>query len=419
MKYFYTFMVTKTKELINMYNLSTVIRFEVVRTLKKKSFWIMALGFPIAIVAIFAIIYLSNTSTDQAIKDLQKQQFTIAVTDDSHLIKPAILTSIKATTYPSKQQGIDSVTSGRVDGYIYYPSDLAKSPIEVYGKDVGIFNNGRYEAIANELLLSSVQTSVSTNVRSIIGGGTKTSVTTYRGGKVYDPTKEMIFPAVFLVLFYLLIAFFGGQMLTSTIEEKENRVIEMILTTIEARTLIIGKIISLVALALFQGCIIVIPALIGYLLLHDKLNLPFIDLSTLPVNMPRIVTGAVIFILSFLLFTGLLVLIGSSVPTAKEAGQFMGLIMILIFGPLYAATLFVSSPDAPLVRFLSLFPLTAPIPLLLRNAVGNLHGWEVAVAIPILIVSAIIVLVLAVRVFRYGALEYSRKISLREIFVRR
>jgi len=401
-----------------MHNLSTVIKFEFIRTLKKKSFWIMALGFPVMMVAIFAIIYFSNSSTDQAVKDLQKQQFTIAVTDGSHLVNPGILTAVKAKIYTSKDQGISAVKNGTVDGYIYYPSDLSKQPIEVYGSDVGIFNNGRYEAIAKSLLLNSVQGSVSANVRSVIGGTTTTNVTTYRDGKVYDPTKEMIFPGVFLVLFYMLIAFFGGQMLTSTIEEKENRVIEMILTTIEARTLIIGKIISLVALALFQGCIIIIPALVGYLLFHDKLNLPFIDLSTLPVDVPRIVTGAVIFALSFLLFTGLLVLIGSSVPTAKEAGQFMGLVMILIFGPLYAVTLFVSAPDQPLVRFLSLFPLTAPIPLLLRNAVGNLHGWEVALAIPILIVSAIIVLALAVRVCRYGALEYNRKISIREMFVR-
>jgi ABC-2 type transport system permease protein len=106
-------------------------------------------------------------------------------------------------------------------------------------------------------------------------------------------------------------------------------------------------------------------------------------------------------------------------PTAKEANQFIGIVFMLIFGPLYAASLFISAPDSPFVRFLTLFPLTAPIPLLLRNAVGNLTTWEVLVAIPILIVSAIIVLAIAVRVFRYGALEYSRKVSLKEIFNRR
>ena len=399
-----------------MHNLTTVIRFETIRTLKKKSFWLMALGFPVMMAAIFGIIFLSNKSTDQAVKELEKQQFSIMVTDDSKLVSQALLTAVKATTVTTKQQGIDSVKSGKTDGYIYYPANLASQPIEVYGKDVGLFDNSRYEAVARALLLNSVQTSVSPQVSAVIQGKTPASVTTYRGSEVYDPIKHMIFPGMFLVLFYLLIAFFGSQMLVSTTEEKENRVIEMILTTIEARTLIIGKIISLVALALLQGVIIVIPALSGYLLFRDQLQLPSFDLSSLPVDWLRIGIGALIFIVSFLMFTGLLVLVGASMPTAKEANQFIGIVFMLIFGPLYAVSLFISAPDSPFVRFLTLFPLTAPIPLLLRNAVGNLNTWELALAIPILIVSAAIVLALAVRVFRFGALEYSRKLGLREIF---
>jgi len=402
-----------------MHNLSTVIRFEIVRTLKKKSYWIMALGFPVMMSAIFAIIYFSNQSTNEAAKNLEKQSFSIEVTDETHLVKPAILDAIKAKTITDKQQGIKDVESGKVDSYIYYPSDLSKNAVEVYGQDVGIFNNSRYDAVAGMIMKESIQNSVDVNIRSVIADTAHTSVTTYRDGEAYDPFKQMILPGLFLVLFYMLIAFSANQMLTSTIEEKENRVIEMILTTIEARTLVIGKIVSQVALSLLQGCIIVLPALAGYLLFHEKLNLPFIDLTTLPVDVPRILTGAFVFAVSFMFFTGVLVLIGSSVPTAKEASQFLGVVMIAIFGPLYAVTLFISAPDAPLVRFLSLFPFTAPIPLLLRNAVGNLHPWELAIALPILIVSAALVLMLAVRVFRYGALEYSRKVSLREIFGRR
>lgn len=106
-------------------------------------------------------------------------------------------------------------------------------------------------------------------------------------------------------------------------------------------------------------------------------------------------------------------------PTAKEANQFIGIVFMLIFGPLYAASLFISAPESPFVQFLTLFPLTAPIPLLLRNAVGNLHSWEILVAIPILIISALIVLALAVRVFRFGALEYNRKMSFKEIIARK
>lgn len=401
-----------------MHNLSTVISFEIIRALKKKSFWVMAISFPLLMAAIFGIVYLSNQATNNASEDLSKQKFSMEVTDKSSLINPALLKNIHATVIEDKQQGIAHVKNGTIDAYFYYPSDLSKSPIEVYGKDVDVFQNSRYKATADTLLTTSVMPTVSPKVASVLQNKTTSTTTMYRDGAVYDSFKEMIFPGAFLVLFYLLISFFGNRMLTSTTEEKENRVIEMILTTIEARTLIIGKIISLVALAFLQGILMVLPIIIGYLLLHNNLNLPSIDLSTIPVNWGRILVSAGIFLASFTLFTGILVFIGASVPTANEAGQFFGVIMMLLFGPLYAVTLFISQPNSPLVIALSLFPLTAPIPLLLRNAAGNLTGWEIAIALPVMAVAAIIILALAVYVFRYGALEYSRKLRLRDIFLR-
>ena len=401
-----------------MYNLGTVMRFEIVRTLKKKSFWIMAVGFPIMFAAIFGIIFMSNQATSDAAKDLEKQKFSIAVTDDSGLVKPEYLAAVNATTVASKQVGIEAVKTGRYDAYFYYPANLAAQAVEVYGKEAGLFDNGKYTGVANSLLQLSAESNISPELRSVVKGTTNTTFTAYKDGSTYDGLKEMILPGIFLVLFYLLISFFGNQMLTSTTEEKENRVIEMILTTIEARTLIIGKIISLIILAFIQGLIIILPALVGYLLFHDQLNLPFVDLTTLPVNWGRIGVGAAIFAASFMMFTGLLVAVGAAVPTAKEAGQFFGIVMMLIFGPLYAVSLFISNPDNSLVQFLSTFPLTSPIPLMLRNTVGNLSGGEAALSIALLTITAIVVMLIAIRLFRYGALEYSRKLSIKEIFGR-
>lgn len=399
-----------------MHNLSTVICFEITRTLKKKTFWMMALGFPLMIGVIFGIAFLSSQSTNDAAANLEKQQFSIEVTDSSGLILPAVLKSIGATTVADQATGRAHVLAGTTDAYFYYPHDLAKEKVQIYAKNVGLFDNGRYDAVARSLLSASVQTDIPPDVLTVIKGAVTTNTTTFRDGQEFNPATQMILPGMFLVLFYLLIAFFGNQMLTSTTEEKENRVIEMILTTIEARTLIIGKILSLIALAFIQGMVVVLPALIGYLLLHDKLSLPAIDLSSLPIDPGRLVVSAAIFVMSFLLFTGLLVAIGAAMPTAKEANGFIGIVMILLFGPLYAASLFISAPDNPFVVGMSLFPLTAPIPLLLRNAVGNLTGWEVTLALTILAISTVFVMSLAVRLFRYGALEYSRKLSLREIF---
>ena len=404
-----------------MHNLSTVIRFEIVRALKKKSFWILAVSFPLVFAATFGILFLSNKATDDAAEKLKEQSFSVAITDESNLVKPPLIAAAKAAEVkPSdKQAAINRVKDGQLDAYIYYPKDLDQQPIEIYGKDVGIFDNGRYDSLANGLLSASVQSDVNPAIRKVVQGKVNSTSTVYRDGKVHDSIQEMILPGVFLMLFYFLITFFGNQMLTSTTEEKENRVIEMILTTIEARTLIVGKIISLIILAIIQGLLVVSPVLIGYLIFHDQLKLPSVDLSSLPVDPQRIAIGFLAFAGSFMLFTGLLVAIGAAVPTAKEANSFFGVVMILLFGPLYAVTMFISMPDAPLVKFLSLFPLTSPIPLMLRNAAGNLGLGEATLGIAILAAAAIIVIAIAVRIFRFGALEYNRKLSAKEIFARK
>lgn len=398
-----------------MHNLGTVFRFEVIRTLKKKSFWITAFLFPVMMAAVFGIIIASNSASSDAFEEMRDEQYSVAVTDDSQLLDENLLAGIDAQVIENKQDGISQAQSGEIDAYFYYPSDVSSSSVEVYAQNDDIFSNSKYNSLAGMLLNRSVVGDVSASQAAVLQDSVQFSETIYQDGEEYNGWMEMIAPGIFLVLFYLLIAFFGNQMLTSTTEEKENRVIEMILTTVEARTLIVGKILSLVVLGFLQGMIVVVPTIIGYFLLREQLAIPDFDISAIPFDWSRIAISAAVFIVGFMQFTGLLVMIGAAVPTAKEAANFFGIIMILIFGPLYAASLFLSSPQSPIVIGLTLFPFTAPVPLMLRNAVGNLTLWEAGLAIGIMLITSVIILRIAVRIFRYGALEYSRKLSIKEI----
>ena len=403
----------------NLHNLGTVIRFEVARMLKKPSFWLMALGFPIMMGVIFGIVFMSNQATLDAAENLKDQKFSIIVLDDSGLIQPSVIEAVDAKTVESREDGIGQVKTGKAEAFFYYPKDLSKNKVEVFGKDVGVFENSRYTSVANLMLDQSVSNEVAADTRAVLQGNVALSSTIYRDGVEYDAIREMILPGIFMVLFYVLIGFFGGQMLNSTIEEKENRTIEMLLTTVEAKTLISGKILSLVALALIQGFVILLPILIMYFVVGPQLQLPNIDLAGLPVDAGKIAVGALVFGFSFILFTGLLVAIGSAMPTAKEASSWFGIIIMMIFGPLYGVTAFVSYPDSPFVQFLSLFPLTSPIPLMLSNAVGNLPVGEAVLGIVILGISSVLVMLVAVRIFQLGAMEYDSKLSLSALRRRR
>ena len=402
-----------------MHNLGTVFKFETIRVLKKPTFWLMALGFPLMFAALYGIMFWSQSTTIQAAKELEKQEFSLAVTDDSKLVRPELLMAAKTKTVESKEAGINDVKNGKIDAYIYFPKDISKQKVEVYGKDVGLFQNGKYGAVAQSLLSQSVASSVSQAQVAILQNKVQLSSTTYLDGKEHGGINEMIAPGLFLVIFFMLVTFFGNQMLTSSTEEKENRTVEMLLTMVKTDTLITGKILSLMVLALIQMSVIVLPVVAGYLAFGSKLQLPNMDLSLLVFDPVRIGLALVIFLASFMMFTGMLVTLGAMMPTAKEASQWFGLVIMLIFGPFYGITAFVSFPDSPFVKFLSLFPFTAPIPLLLRNAVGNLPAWEGLLGVALLIVAAVLVLWLAVRIFRYGAMSYDSKLSLSALRMKR
>lgn len=85
-----------------MHNLSTVIKFEITRTIKKKSFWIMALGFPIMMIVIFGIIFLSSQATSDAADQLKNQNFSIEITDKSGLINKTLISNLHAKNIADK-----------------------------------------------------------------------------------------------------------------------------------------------------------------------------------------------------------------------------------------------------------------------------------------------------------------------------
>lgn len=402
-----------------MHNLGTVFRFEVVRTLKKPTFWMMALGFPLLIGLLFGIVFWSNKATEEAAQKLQEQKFSVALTDHSGLIKPELAAVMKVQQFASEDEGVTKVKQKQVDAYFYVPKDLQKEAIRAYGQDSGLFENGKYAAVITALLAKSVDGKVSGSEAVVIKDKVQTALTTYKDGKESGGIKEMIVPGFFLVMFYMLIAFFSNQMLTSTIEEKENRTVEMLLTTMQTKTLIVGKIYAMIALSLIQGLIIILPILIGYFGFGSQLQLQNFDLSQVVFDPVRITIAVAIFSASFVMITGLLVAIGAMMPTAKEAGSWVGLVMMLLFGPLYGAMVFVSYPESLFSTVMTYFPLTAPIPLMIRNAVGNLSVPEAAAGVVVLVVSAAVIMMIAVKVFRYGAMSYDSKVSFASLRHRR
>lgn len=402
-----------------MHNLSTIIKFEFIRTVKRPAFWISILSVPFIFAVVYGLMYFSNTSAEQSQQAREQESFSLIVLDESGYIQNDQLEAVGAQSVESKEQGVAAVQNADVDAFFYYPANPTVEKIEVYNKDDGLFENFKYPTIATDLLTSGAAEEVGSSELLQIAKGEdiETNQVTYSEGVEVRSFEQLVLPGIFLAVFFFIIIFLSGQMLTSTTEEKENRVIEMILTTVRPRALIIGKVIAILGLGLVQALVLTAPLIIGAIFFRDMIQLPNIDMNAIfDVDPWRIFFGAAFLVSGIMFFTGLLVAISAAVPTAKDANNFLGFTMLAMFVPFYAVMSILTDPEQIIVQIFSYFPLTAPTTLLLRNAVGNLSYLEAAIGLGILVIFGIAAITIAARIFRSGTLQYSRMLSFREIF---
>jgi len=401
-----------------------IINFEVFRALKKKSFWYASIAPVLIILAVFGIEKLSIQNA-QKNAQTQDQNFSqnakISVLDNSGLIDPQLLVTQHIGVEPNKDAGIAAVKNGQLAAFFYYPQNPETNGIQVYAKDQGLSITQPYNDAATNLLKQGVSKAVSSATGNseavqILEKSPTVTATTYKSGAEINDLTNVIAPGIFAGIFFLVIILLSYTMLSSTAEEKANKTAEILLTSIKARTLILGKIISLIILGFVQIAVLTIPFVCAYVFFPSLLGFPSgITLSSIPIN-PIVVTfAALFFIVGLIMYIGFVVGLGALFPGGNDASRFMGFAIIWNFVPIYAISSIISSPHALIVTIFTYFPLTAPSTLLLRNTIGSLTVSESIGGLMVLILSAGIAIWFAVRAFRYGSMEYGRRIGLKEL----
>jgi len=208
-------------------------------------------------------------------------------------------------------------------------------------------------------------------------------------------------------------------MATSLLEEKENRVSEMILTTMDPTTLVFGKVASLFIVGIIQMAAITLPMVVGYLFFHEELSLPYVDLSQLSFEAGPMLIGGLLLAGGFCLFMTTLAAAGAIMPTVRDAAGISAPVSIVPFVPLWGLALVLSSPHSFIVQVMTYFPYTAASTAMLRNGLGTLSTVEAAIVIAELFGLSYVLFRIAVRLFQYGAIEYSRKVALGAAFSKR
>lgn len=417
-----------------MHNLKTVVKFEILKQIRKPLFWVAIFAFPLMMLIFGGISYFSTSMAEKqstvAEEELENSLTSVIIVDQAGLIDSSIFANLDTKFMANPEAALSEfkASDNQKLALVIYPEDITIEPIQTYtklGDDEATTQqiSMGFGSLAKSVLLASASAKAAPEIAAILTAkdiGVSSSILNDQG-EVYNPFEKMIIPGIFLILLFVIFVLTGNQTLVSTTEEKENRVAEMILTTIDAKALIIGKIIALVALGFIQISALLVPMLLIYFA-GAKLDLipPFLDsiLSSAKTEFWPIFFGANILVWGFLLMTGFTILIGSLFPTAQDAAQFYTPIVLGMIIPIYFAGAIFTGAKTIVIQILTFFPLSAPFTLLMRNTAGNLGVAEGLIGLVILVFSAVVIMLIAVRTFRRGVFEYSKPASLKDAFKR-
>jgi ABC-2 type transport system permease protein len=223
---------------------------------------------------------------------------------------------------------------------------------------------------------------------------------------------NVIVPGIFSFLLAFSIIFSTNYMLSGLVDEKENRLIEVLLSSVSTRQLITGKVLGLGAAGLLQVAVwlVSLPLLLN---LASSTFGGFFSTIQLPGNF--IALGLVYFILGYLFFVMVSAGIGAISTSTREGQPLVMTLTMPIFIPFWFSSLLFIFPNNPIWIFFTIFPITAPVTTMLRLGVSDVPVWQIAVSILVLGLSIVGVLFLTIRVFRVYLLMYGKRPSWGEI----
>lgn len=221
---------------------------------------------------------------------------------------------------------------------------------------------------------------------------------------VFDPSIAVVYGAVFLL--YGLLAIYGQWVAQGIVEEKQSRVIEVLLSALRPTELLTGKVLGLGALGLTQVTLLAGVAA-GGLLLTEVIEIPANGWQALALVVPWYVLG-------FLLYAALFAAAGSLVSRVEDLQSATLPVIMILIGALLTVQVALADPSGTVATVAGLFPLTAPIVQPILLAVGVANWPQVVLAIGLALASIAALLPLAARIYRNSVLRTSGRVSVRE-----
>jgi ABC-2 type transport system permease protein len=215
----------------------------------------------------------------------------------------------------------------------------------------------------------------------------------------------------FTFLLYMTILLYGQSIGSSVLREKQSKTVEVMLSSLNPRELLVGKIVGKAAASLLQYAIWIGMAIVFLQVLSPLLDLQ-IALAGGPSNYVYLVG---FFLLAFFLYSTIYAALGAASEDEQHLSQLAWPIILFLVIPMIMIGAITNNPDGTVPQILSIFPLTSPIVMFQRLLIGSPAVWEVALCLGLLVVSIVLIAMLAAKIFRVGILMTGKRFSFGEI----
>ena len=421
-----------------------ILQREYLVRVQKRSFVIMTLLGPLLIAAIYSVPVIL------ALRDSKAR--TIAVIDESGLLKGDFKGDKKLTFKSlsgSLPAGKQAVLDEKYYAVLYIPKITVDNPagIKLFSKkgislevESAVERSLKREIEGVKLRQAGIDTQVLERIDTRVSIDTK-NLTDDDGEKDSSTGAAFIvgFGAAFII--YISIFIYGVQVMRGVIEEKTNRIVEVIISSVKPFQLMVGKItgIALVGLTQFLLWIILGTAVstvaIGMLrstagadqeqldealreapALEQRANgfeKAIAAMNTL--NVPLLLSTFLFYFLGgYLIYSALFAAVGAAADSETDTQQFMFPITIPLILSFVLAQYVIQNPDGPLAFWLSMIPLTSPIIMMVRIPF-NPPAWEIGLSMVLLVLGFLLITWIAARIYRVGILMYGKKVNYKEL----
>jgi ABC-2 type transport system permease protein len=396
-----------------------VARREYLRTVRRSGFILATILLPIGIALLLAV---SSFFAAQGVSSDGLASGTIIVVNQSDVPINALDTGTAQLRLLTEPLAASQLAGGDINEYYLVPADFRSSgEVTRIEADIGL-NIARLESqqsgeslvryVIRDALLREAGVAPGDAAR-ILQHVTVTAVTVEG-----DPVSAagiaagIAVPFLFVATFMISIFMTSGYLLQSVTEEKENRVVEIVLSSIPATPLMGGKIIGLGGAGLTQVAVWVASALVAVPLLSNQVP----DMGPISLDATVLLLALAYFVLGYLAYGAIFAAIGAIAPGNREAQQYSGFLGFAAAVPLIVSSLFLTDPASPVVVALSLFPLTAPTSMLLVLGVSESIPWAlVGASLVSLTLFALLATWASARIFRATVLLYGVRPTLNQL----